>query len=208
MRLARYGGRLRRGYPWGVFGRRTQSTATPATDALVEEPTGKGRPTPKRREAEKARKQRVAAPTNRKEAARLARERQREARLKARQGMQSGDERYLPARDRGPVRRFARDFVDSRRSVAEYFLLLALAVLVLTWVQTAVVARIVSSVWIVMLLVIVADSYVLNRKLKKELRARFPDADTKGVSFYAIMRSMQLRKLRMPAPQVKPGAHI
>ena len=36
--------------------------------------------------------------------------------------MVTGDDRHLPARDRGPVRRFVRDYVDARRTMLEYML--------------------------------------------------------------------------------------
>ena len=105
-----------------MFGRK-QSPApevesTPVTDD--HDPRApKGRPTPSRKDAEAARKQQLKIPKDPKAAKAAARERDREARATARAGMMAGDERYMPARDKGPARAFTRDFVDSRFSIAE-----------------------------------------------------------------------------------------
>src|SRR3954469_21934818 len=82
-------------------------------------PAGKGRPTPKRSDARKRR--RLATPTNRKEAAKLRRERLREQRSMQRQALQTGDERHLPARDAGPAKKLARDYVDGRFTMGQVF---------------------------------------------------------------------------------------
>jgi hypothetical protein len=47
-----------------------------------------------------------------------------------------GDQSALPARDRGPVKKFVRDYIDSRRSLGEYFLPLMVIVLLLTMVPS------------------------------------------------------------------------
>src|SRR4051794_13073824 len=85
----------------------------------AEQPTGKGRPTPKRSEARKQR--RTATPTNRKEAAKIRREKMREQRVAQRRALLTGDERHLPARDAGPAKRLARDYVDSRFTLGQIF---------------------------------------------------------------------------------------
>jgi hypothetical protein len=190
-----------------VFGRRSQPAQA---EEPVDEPEGpgKGRPTPKRRDAEAARRQRVAAPKDRKEAARLARQRQREARLKTRQALSTGDERNLPLRDRGPVRRYARDFVDSRRSLGEYFMIIALGVLVMTFIPSVTIRAIGTYVWLLLIVLIITDGWILNLRLKRKLREKFPNESLQGVTMYAVMRSMQLRKLRLPKPRVKPGDQI
>ena len=97
--------------------RRTKSPE-PAQPTVVKE-GGKGRPTPSRREAEAARKARAKAGMDKKAAKQLLRERRAAENAKMRQGLKTGDERYLPPRDQGPVRRFVRDFVDARVSMAE-----------------------------------------------------------------------------------------
>ncbi len=207
-----------------MFGRRAKETQPASTGATAlapargaDVPTGvtgasKGRPTPKRSEAEAARRQRAKPPANRREAARRMREEARAERLRRRQGLMTGDERYLPARDRGPVRAYVRDFIDARRSVAEFFIVVALAVLVLSVVAgplgIVVIANAAFLFWAVMLLLIVLDSIVLGSRLRKELRGRFPDESTKGAVAYGLMRSTQLRRLRLPAPRVQPGAVV
>lgn len=185
--------------------------ASPAAPApAVEEtaaPAGKGRPTPKRREAQRARRQ-VAAPKTRKEAYRQAREQAKAERAKLREGLLRGDERALPARDRGPVRGYARDFIDSRRSVAEFFLYVALAMLLFTLVNVPVIQAAVTLLWSLVLVLIIVDSVVLTRRLRRQLAVRFPDEDRRGVVLYALMRSLQIRRLRLPPPRVRPGTPI
>jgi hypothetical protein len=190
--------------------RRRSSSAPDATPPeLGDAPeAGKGRPTPKRRDAEQRRRQTVRAPKDRKEAYRRARERSRQDRVASRQALLTGDEKNLPARDRGPVRRLARNYVDSRRSAAEFFLPVALVVLLATFVRNEVVYSIGILLWLVLLAVVVVDSVFIARGLKRTLKQRFPNEETKGSTAYALLRSMQLRRLRLPKPQVKPGATI
>ena len=52
--------------------------------------------------------------------------------MEARAAYMRGDQNALPARDKGPVKKFVRDYVDSKRSIGEYFLPLIMVVLVLT----------------------------------------------------------------------------
>jgi hypothetical protein len=192
-----------------VFGRRTAKKQEPqVVDETSAPPGGKGRPTPKRSEAEKLRKKRMTPPRNRKEAAALQRERQRAEREERMKGMRSGDERYLPARDRGPVRRFARDFVDSRRSAGEFVLPVLLAVLALSFVGTPWAQNVTSLLFLSMLLLTAVDSVFLLSRLTRELRVRFPDTSTRGARLYAFLRSSQMRRLRLPKPQVKPGQKL
>jgi Protein of unknown function (DUF3043) len=191
---------------------RRQSQAEPAigdtTDAEAIKEAGKGRPTPKRRESQRPRRQLGAAPKDRKEAVRLQRQANRAQRAKVREAMQTGDDRYLPARDKGPVRRFARDFIDSRRSAAEFFLFGALLILALSIVPSATIGFAVGLAWVGMCVVIIVDSILITRRLKREIRVRFPNEDSKGVVPYTLLRSMQFRGLRMPKPRVRPGAPV
>ncbi|MDT0344660.1 DUF3043 domain-containing protein [Streptomyces litchfieldiae] len=190
---------------------RSRSKEDNATEPLEEQPQGrdpqapKGRPTPKRSEAEALRRAVVKPPTNRKEAARRTREARRAALTKQREALLSGDERHLPARDRGPVRRFARDFVDAKWHVAEYFLPIAVLILVLSMLPSLQARNIALLLWLAVILMIVADSILLTRRLKKELRARFPDESLRGASAYALMRTMQMRRMRLPRPGIKRG---
>ncbi|MFE1444301.1 DUF3043 domain-containing protein [Streptomyces sp. NPDC058739] len=165
----------------------------------------KGRPTPKRSEAQSQRRSVANTPTTRKEAAKRQREERRAALDRQRQALAGGDERYLPARDKGPVRRFARDFVDSRFNIAEFFLPMAVIILVLSVVRVQNVQTLALLLWLVVIVMIVLDSVLTGFRLKKQLRERFPDENKRGAVAYALMRSLQMRRLRLPKPQVKRG---
>ena len=187
-----------------MFGRRTAES--PGTDdasssVVRDEPGGKGRPTPSRREAEAARKAQLKPPTDRKEAAR----RQREERAKARHALLEGDERAMPAKDRGPLRRFARDYVDARLNTGELFLPGAFAILILGLVKNPQVQRLSLVLWFALIVTIAVDTIILSTGLKRRARTLFPDESTKGLTFYAVMRGLQIRRLRVPKPRVRRG---
>ena len=165
----------------------------------------KGRPTPKRSEAQSQRRSVAHTPTTRKDASKRQREERRQALQKQREALAGGDERYLPARDKGPVRRFARDWVDSRFNVAEFFLPLAIVILVLSVVRVPSIQNIALLLWAVVIVLIVVDAAVSGFRLMKRLKERFPDGNTRGAVPYALMRSLQMRRLRLPKPQVKRG---
>ncbi|MBC3988260.1 DUF3043 domain-containing protein [Streptomyces sp. AC563] len=165
----------------------------------------KGRPTPKRSEAQSQRRSLANTPTSRKDAARRQREARRADLAKQREALANGDERYLPVRDRGPIRRFARDYVDSRFVIAEFFLPLAVIILILSLVQAGAMQQYVLLLWMVVIFLIVINSVVIGISLKRQLRQRFPDENLRGAVAYALMRSLQMRRLRLPKPQVKRG---
>jgi hypothetical protein len=171
---------------------------------------GKGRPTPKRRDAQPYRRPLGAPPKDRKEAVRAQRAEAKARRIAARDAMAAGDDKFLPARDKGPVRRYVRDFIDSRRSIGQYFLPLAFVIfLVSTFgARNPTVALVTSLAFYGMFLLIVVDSMILNRRLKSELRQHFPGENTRGITFYALMRGLQFRRMRFPKPQVRPGEPV
>ncbi|MET8859651.1 DUF3043 domain-containing protein [Streptomyces sp. NPDC059445] len=179
----------------------------PVTDSKVtrDPQAPKGRPTPKRSEAQTQRRSVAQTPTTRKEAAKRQRDDRRTAMERQRQALANGDERYLPVRDKGKVRRFARDYVDSRLCVAELFLPLAVIILMLSVVPVAVLKNVALLLWLVVIVMIVVDSFVIAFRLRKQLNERFPDENTKGAVRYALMRTLQMRRLRLPKPQVKRG---
>jgi hypothetical protein len=179
--------------------------AEPDESPSYAEAQGKGRPTPKRKDAERTRKARVSPPKNRKEAARQTRERARAERNQRRQALLSGDPKALPARDRGPVRAFARDYVDRRRSAAELFIPVALVILVLGFIQTTAAQTASILLWLVMLVAMAFDSTILLYGLLRAAGRRFPEENRRGLWAYALTRSIQLRRLRLPRPRVKPG---
>ena len=187
--------------------RRTDKTESSPTEtpASSKGPGAKGHPTPTRKEAEAARRQRARAPMDKKAAQKLLRERRAESNAKMREGMRRGDERYLPARDQGPVKRFIRDFVDARLSIAEFLLPLLVIVMVLQYSGSKEMVAFGSNLMSVTLLVVLADTTWMVFRLKRALRAKFPDENLKGTTFYTLMRTIQLRWLRLPKPKVKIG---
>jgi hypothetical protein len=197
----------------GVFRSRSkegQAVSTPAVNAA--EPSQsrdpqapKGRPTPKRSEAQAQRRTLAKAPANRREAAKRQREERRSAMARQRQALAGGDERFLPARDKGPVRRFARDYVDSRWSVAEFFLPIAVTILVLSMMPSPQLKNASLLLWLFVIVMIVLDSISLGFRLRQVLRQRFGDEPRRGAVAYALMRTLQLRPMRLPKPQIARG---
>ncbi|MFF0225625.1 DUF3043 domain-containing protein [Streptomyces sp. NPDC004629] len=165
----------------------------------------KGRPTPKRSEAQSQRRSVANTSMTRKDAAKRQRDERRAQMERQRQALAGGDERYLPARDKGPVRKFARDWVDSRFNIAEFFLPLAVVILVLSVVRVPALQSISLLLWLVVIVLIVLDSLLSGFRLRKRLGERFPDQNRRGAVAYALMRSLQMRRLRLPKPQVKRG---
>jgi hypothetical protein len=202
-----------------VFGRKdsqktqvAQRAAAPATPL-----GGKGRPTPKRKEAEQANRRPVVSggrvpatnPNATKEERKAARATRRVAmqsdRARTRQAMLTGDERYYPERDRGPARKWARDYVDARRSVGEYFLFFAVAFLLLSQLRNSSLNLALAAVLYLGFLAMAADAYLIRRKVLRETAQRFGADKTAGLGMYAISRSLQIRRMRLPRPQVPRG---
>ncbi len=172
--------------------------------------SGKGRATPSRKEAEAARKARLKAPVSRKDQMKRERAARDELRAKQRDALKTGDEKYLPARERGPVRHFARDFVDRRRNIGELLIPFLFVILVFLFVAGATgnpewTNYATTLVYPLVIIGVVVDVMRLSRSLRKELAARFEPEQTKGTVAYAILRSMQLRRMRLPKPQLKHG---
>jgi hypothetical protein len=165
---------------------------------------GKGRPTPKRSEAERRRRP-FTAPGDRKEANRQYRERQRQERVRRQQALQRGESWALPPRDRGPVRALARDYVDSRRRLSEFYMYGLLVMLALLFVRTPVVQSIVPLLVVVAVLIMLVEGIYIGRRIRAIAAERLPGESTQGVRMYAAMRALQIRQLRMPKPRVKPG---
>ncbi|HEX2316196.1 MAG TPA: DUF3043 domain-containing protein [Thermomonospora sp.] len=190
-----------------MFRRRTEAAA-PEEAPQVAKPGGKGRPTPKRSEAQKRRQQYITAPRDRREAYKQVRERQAQNRLKAREGMKRGDEKYLLKRDRGPVRRFARDYVDGRRTLGSYLMYAMFVIVILSFVRTPVTALLMLFAPPLLLGVVLVEGFLISSRVKKLTAERFPGEDRKGVGMYAAVRAMQIRRFRVPAPQVRPGTRV
>ena len=125
-------------------------------------------------------------------------------------GAARGDQVHLPARDRGPVRKLVRDVVDSRRNAGSFFLFVAALVLVGNFVPNEQLRSYTVSLWLVFFLVIIADSIVLGRKVKKTVLERFPNQDhkMKGLVWYGITRATMVRRWRFPKPEVALGTKV
>lgn len=193
-----------------MFGRKSNTDPQPVTteaEAAQPDPQApKGRPTPSRKEAEAARRDARRIPSDPKAAKKAQRQRMRAERETARAGMMSGDPRYLPARDQGPVRAFVRDWVDSRRRLSEFFVFIALGILVAGFVPNPQIQSSISLIWFAITAVVAIEMTVTLFRLNKELKQRWPDkAMRKGSLFYGGIRALQIRKLRVPAPAVKPS---
>lgn len=165
----------------------------------------KGRPTPKRKDAIAARKVSSLAPASTKEEKKRAKEASRVARVANRAAYLRGDEAALPLRDKGPVKRYVRNYIDSRGSIGEYFLPIIFVVLVLTLIPSPIFQ--IGSIIIMysVLLISVIDGIFLGRKLKKAVLLKFPDAQLKGIAMYGWLRSTQMRRMRTPKPQINRG---
>jgi hypothetical protein len=172
--------------------------------------SGKGRPTPKRKEAESARKLGISVPKDPKAARKAARDRDREARAKSRAGLMAGDPAYFPRRDAGPVKAQVRDYIDRRRTVGEFFVPFAFVVLLLGLVNNPTVQTTVVYVWTSVLLLVVLDTILVGILLGRSLRKDYPEkSDRKGAVSYGVLRALQLRRFRIPPPRIKAcGAPI
>ena len=178
-----------------------------STEPIIEAPvTGKGHATPTRKEKEAANKRPLVS-SDRTQARKDARAQMQLQRERARVGMANGDEKFLPARDRGPQKRYVRDYVDARFSVGELLIPLMFGVIILTFFPQPEVQTIgLLALWAffaVAVIDVVTLGFILNRKLA----AKFGAANVEKVRWYAAMRALQLRLMRLPKPQVKRGQY-
>jgi hypothetical protein len=167
----------------------------------------KGRPTPKRSVAEAKRRQPItgssrpaAAPRTKEEKAKA-----RTNRAGRYEAMRRGEAWALNPRDRGPARALARDFVDSKRRVSEYYMYILVVLLAAVFVRSAAAQAIISPVVLLLILVIVVDATLIRRSLGRLMAERLPGESTRGLTMYAVMRALQIRRFRVPAPRVHPG---
>jgi DUF3043 family protein len=189
-----------------LFRRTREEVATPPAEET--RPSGKGRPTPSRKEAEAAAKARAKPPRSRKELAAAQRSGKTESSQRVRQGMRNGEEKYLLPRDKGPVRRFIRDFVDSRFSFIEMVIPLLVVTMVLGYSGNSGAMKIGNAVLFGSILLVIADLVALRFRLRRQLAARFPDESVKGTTYYAVTRAMQMKFMRLPKPKVKIGQEL
>ncbi|MGI9092698.1 MAG: DUF3043 domain-containing protein [Mycobacteriales bacterium] len=196
--------------------RRTRKASGDAGGAAPEPSTGaakatqgKGRPTPTRRVATGKRAGPVPPPPRtRREAYRRMRQVGGSRRAQVGDRIRAGDDRYLPARDQGPAKALVRDIVDSRRNAGGVFLLVAAVVILSYAVPSAGVRSFTLSLWVAAFLVIIVDSFVLGRRIRKVLTERLPEDHTRGVVWYGVQRATMVRRWRLPKPRVKPGDRV
>jgi hypothetical protein len=189
-----------------TFGRKKQASEASAPPPKEHEyrEGAKNRPTPKRKEQEAARK-RPLVQTDRKAARRQAREERRKAAAIQHQAMLSGDESHLPARDRGPVRRYIRDYVDARWNVGEWLLPIMLVTLLVSYLRPNQTTLAITMMLYLLVIFAIGDAFLTWRRIKGRLSEKYSDAELRGGGFYTFMRSFQLRRWRMPRPQVARG---
>lgn len=186
-----------------------EEVAEPLDPALPKGYTPKkGEATPKR----PAVNRRVvdAKPKDPKQARALARQRRQEDARERREGLMNGDDRFLTARDKGPVRRYVRDVVDARQNAGSVFFFGTIVVLVLTMIPTYAVQLGANLAFLAMLLAIAVDSVLLARRIRSRVSAKFPKHDERwgALYFYGVMRALSFRKMRMPKPQVNVGDKV
>ncbi|MGH3177546.1 MAG: DUF3043 domain-containing protein [Streptosporangiaceae bacterium] len=170
----------------------------------------KGRPTPKRSVAEAKRRQPItgssrapAAPRTKEEKAKA-----RTNRAGRYEAMKRGEAWALNPRDRGPARALTRDFVDSKRRVSEYYMYILVILLAAVFVRSSAAQAIISPVVLLLILVIIVDGTLIRRSLNRLMAERLPGESTRGLTMYAVMRALQIRRFRVPAPRVHPGDKI
>jgi hypothetical protein len=188
-----------------VFRRKesAESIAAPTDPNLPAAQQAKGRPTPSRKEAEAARKSATITGSDPKASKKAAKEADRAARAKARAGLASGDPRQLPARDAGPVKAYVRDFIDGRWSMGEFFIPIAVVVLLLGFIQVQIVQVILLWTWSIMLVGVVLDTMWIVYRLRRAIAENVPNGDQRGAISYGVMRALQLRRFRLPPPKIR-----
>ena len=170
----------------------------------------KGRPTPKRSVAEAKRRQPIAG-SSRAPAAPRTKEDKAKARTNRAgkyEAMRRGEAWALNPRDRGPARALARDYVDSKRRVSEYYMYILVVLLVAVFVRNKTAQEFISPLVLVLIVIIVIDASLIRRGLRKLMAERLPNESTTGLTAYETMRALQIRRFRVPVPRVHPGDKI
>ena len=170
----------------------------------------KGRPTPKRSVAEAKRRQPIAGSSRATAAPRTKEEKTkaRTNRTNRYEAMRRGEAWALNPRDRGPARALARDYVDSKRRVSEYYMYILVVLLVAVFVRNKTAQEFISPLVLVLIVIIVIDASLIRRGLRKLMAERLPNESAKGLTAYATMRALQIRRFRVPVPRVHPGDKI
>jgi hypothetical protein len=178
----------------------------------------KGRPTPKRSEAEAKRYRTITgsttsgrgpvkAPDPGRKLTPDEKAKVREERSKQLQAMRRGEDWALGPRDRGPAKKLARDYVDAHRRPMEFYMyaLIVLIIALFAGKSNSALNSYMQYFLLLIIVVIAVDAYLLRRSVLKVVQQRLPKESTRGLGFYAIMRGLQLRRFRTPTPRLKPG---
>jgi hypothetical protein len=214
-----------------------RSSSAGATDGTAQDPQGvkdngapakdrpaaqaaKGRPTPKRSEAERNRYQTISGgrtsgtrttspstpsrPLSKEEKDRL-KDRDRTERARRMDAMKRGEDWALGPRDKGPARKLARDYVDAHRRPSEYYMYALILLLVALVSHNKTINDYMSYLVVALIVVIIVDGYLIRHALRKLIAERLPGESARGLTMYALMRTLQIRRMRMPAPRLKPG---
>jgi Protein of unknown function (DUF3043) len=168
----------------------------------------KGTPTPKRSAAQANRRQPYQAPGDRKAASKQSRDRNRVERIRRTDAYQRGEQWALPQKDQGPVRALARDVVDARRGIGEYYMILVIVAVAALLVLPDSLKYVADLLVLALIVVIAVEGYFVGRKVKRLAAQRHPGQSTRGVVAYAMFRGINLRRLRMPKPRVRPGDKV
>ncbi len=168
----------------------------PPITAATTEAGKKARPTPTRKEAEAARRQRVNRTLSKKEARAEASRQNRTQRM-----------RTVTAREAAPEKALLRDYVDARFNIGEFLLPSLVVILALSFLNTALprVTVISTVVMYLFILAVLLDGFLMWRGYKKVLAERLPGTPTRGLLMYGMNRSIQIRRFRMPSPRLKRG---
>ena len=175
------------------------------TDQDTSSASGKGKATPSRKQQEAANRRPLVGDKS-KEGRAAQKERLAQERRIAREGMMRGEDKYLPIKDRGPQKRLARDVVDARFTAGELVMPAMLVFLITSLIDVfAVQLAAVVLMWGLFVVVII-DAYVIGRKVQKVVGAKYGAGSLeRGLAWYSGMRSIQMRPMRLPKPQVKRG---
>ena len=183
---------------------------SPDAPAEVKQPraaeAAKGRPTPKRSEAERSRRQPItgsrapAGPRTPEDKTRARTDRARKY-----EAMKRGESWALNPRDRGPAKALARDYIDSKRRISEYYMYILVVLLAAVFLRNKTEQQYISPLVLVLVVVILLDAQLIRRSLRRLVSERLPGESTRGLTVYAVMRALQIRRFRMPAPRVRPG---
>jgi uncharacterized membrane protein len=170
----------------------------------------KNTPTPKRKDQEAKNSRPLVASVAPK--VELTKEQKKEAKLKRRKqnyqerekmhkAYASGDERHLPLKDRGAARKMTRTLVDAHRSPAEFFLPTIIVILLVSSFTAArfpiVTFMLTVATW-VYIFVIMLHMFIRVRGIKQKLKQKFKAEELRGITFYAVSRMTQLRRMRLP----------